>query len=389
MNARSDPQVVLAYPHSPSTPEELSGAALLYFERPIVLTLPPQAIIEPSQWFFGELNSVTASWRTAFDRIVFQWRAHQDAFRRLWTLLSPLDGSAFKVIWLVYPANNAALRDAQNLIDASSLDAATIDSIVDEVHGASELLRHIAVEKAAEAFQTRDRGPLFEYCEAVFSSADTIRTLLRQAYFLRLLHVETFQKSGAGFLLTNSRLTRFFDALPISVAVPGASDDLTDPLAWEVFRQILSHYLDPLTPESVHRILRIRSTKTELLGRFRAKCQQHARGLPAIKSYDELPSTVAKFVEDNLRDEIMELLEIDRSALKKLAVDLGGSEKTWIGAGLILRGLTEGGTILTTAGAITAIGTFGAKAFKAAAERRQKLTTSAYQLVYLLEKRKL
>jgi hypothetical protein len=56
--------------------------------------------------------------------------------------------------------------------------------------------------------------------------------------------------------------------------------------------------------------------------------------------------------------------------------------KAWAGIGTFLYCLTAGGPLLTAGGAIATLATVGSKAMKAAAERRNKLETSDYALLY-------
>lgn len=91
---------------------------------------------------------------------------------------------------------------------------------------------------------------------------------------------------------------------------------------------------------------------------------------------------VHETIKAKVGNELQELLEIDKRTLSSLLTKLLSDEKNWIATATFMYGLVNGGEAMTAGAAIYGLSKVGATAFKQATERREKLSTSAYTLLY-------
>src|SRR5262249_12655236 len=114
MDSVDNPKPLIAYPDPITAPDMLSGAVFLYFDGPVVSTLPPQVITEVSYDLLRLIAEKRPIWSDTFSGLFSSWRSQQDAFCRMRTILKPLR-MRFKTVWVVYPADADALDRAANL----------------------------------------------------------------------------------------------------------------------------------------------------------------------------------------------------------------------------------------------------------------------------------
>jgi hypothetical protein len=121
--------------------------------------------------------------------------------------------------------------------------------------------------------------------------------------------------------------------------------------------------------------------------RLRLKCLLLAEQCSEPLTYQELVENSEKIIRAQVEKEIGDLLELDRRALRDFFVSLFSDEKTWLGVFGTIGGMIHDNAYLSSAAAIAALSCFGAKAFKQAAERRQKLKQSDFSLVYAIDRK--
>ena len=195
------------------------------------------------------------------------------------------------------------------------------------------------------------------------------------------------QNPGMAVLLTNENLTEFLSALPIEATAEGAEDIVDDIIAWELFRQILSPRLDPLDARRAELIAELLEFRTEEIERLRLKCLALADQVKHPSTLEKLPSQIETFMKTQLEREIAELLQIDRRALEEFFTALFADEKTWLAILTFITGIVANQVHLTTGAAIATLSSIGAKAFRTAADRRQKLRQSDYAVVYTIRRK--
>lgn len=158
-------------------------------------------------------------------------------------------------------------------------------------------------------------------------------------------------------------------------------------IAWEIFRHILSPRLDPLNRERVEFIARLLGSCTDQIHRLRIKCATLADQLRQPATFERLPSEIERLIRVYVEKEIADLLESDQRALQKYLTGLLGDHKTWLGVATFLAGVVGGHDLVTAGGAIAALSSIGAQAFKTAAEQREKLRGNDFALIYTIARR--
>lgn len=179
------------------------------------------------------------------------------------------------------------------------------------------------------------------------------------------------------------RLSKFLDLLPVETTIKEQKIDI-DVVAWEIFRQIVSPRLDPLDAERVLLISDILKNRKNEVERLRLKCTILAEQMERPNALENLPSNIASFVRPQVEKEIGELLGINRQALDDFLTSLFADQMTWLAFFAFISGMISNQITITTGGAIGALSSVSAKAFKTAADRRQKLKNSDFTLVYRL-----
>jgi hypothetical protein len=88
----------------------------------------------------------------------------------------------------------------------------------------------------------------------------------------------------------------------------------------------------------------------------------------------------------NVQKDVQAALDLDSRALNDLLTTVFSDEKTWLSIATFLYSLLNGGEVLTAGSAIYAFANIGSTAFKAAADRNEKLKASDYTLLYRMKK---
>ena len=167
---------------------------------------------------------------------------------------------------------------------------------------------------------------------------------------------------------------------------PPPAEDILDTAAWELFRRIISPALAPLDERRVALVGKLLDRKKSEIDRLKNRCLLMASDVDASLTRDALSQQMEKLIRDKASREIAELLELDRKANEQFLTNLFGDEKTWIACATALGGLLSGQLLLPTGAAVAAFSSIGAKAFKSAAERRSKLKTNDFALLYSISR---
>jgi hypothetical protein len=91
---------------------------------------------------------------------------------------------------------------------------------------------------------------------------------------------------------------------------------------------------------------------------------------------------VFPYFRANVETEIESLLFMDKAAVNDFLDLVFGDYKSWAAIATLIYSVQHGGPLITAGGAIGTIATIGSNAVKAAAQRRKKLETSDYALLY-------
>jgi hypothetical protein len=372
---------LFVYPDPVTTPGMLTGSAFLYFDKPLIVTLPPQVITPGSFEMLKLVNERAPAWSSTIYGLLGTWRQQQDGFRDCIDMLSPLKGKKLKVVWTTYNANKAALEQSQQLVEAAGRTLEEAAEFVDPLNAAGEIVRHIFLEAYLESGE--DVNGLFAYCDSLFQT-ESVSSLLTKGYFLRAPFLSAMAQGDVSLLLTNQRLLPLFDALPIE---PENRDkdwrDFQDVVSWELFRRIISPSVDPLTPEKVELISKMLDKRHGAIEAMKGKCYTLAYDVEAHVKESDLERVLEKIVR-SASSEISDLLAIDKKATQDFVTELLADEKAWLSFAAAITGLVAGGVSLTAGAAIASFANIGAKAFKAASNRHQRLRSSEFALMYFL-----
>jgi hypothetical protein len=401
----------LFFPDCLWSPHQISGSIFLYFhQETIVLTLHPSASaallgINPFT-FISLVENRAPPWKDSFAQFVTKWRTFRTSLKNTQELIEPLRSDGLTTRMFSYARDTNAFNRADELIRSSTLDPARITSFIDDYHASDELFSHLFFEKVVETkygdisseslvnvgkelaeraladdcvpMQSFDWSPIYEYCSHLFSTRN-LQELLARAYMFRMPIVNHLP----AVLLSNSKLITFLSSLPIKLTPDRADLKLdADVVAWEFFRQLLSPIVDPLDKGKIVLLKKMRSKRSEEIERLKNKCYELSEELLNERNLEELRPRVAQIIRARVANDLQELLKVDRRALSELLTEIFADEKTWLAVSSFVLGLASGREVLTAGAAIYSLSRIGAKSAKAAAGRRQALSTNAYTLIY-------
>ena len=388
-------QMKLFSPDACWRPDMISGALFLYFHREkVMLPLHPSVSThltgaDPAEFFrFAETRA--PSWQpklSRFGQILTQYRGSLIQTSRT---LEPLRDCGFKLLMLSYPRNEQAWEAAEDLIASSDLPFDDIATLIDPYSAADELYSHIFFETFLELYGSKqsDEGEprqidwqaLYEYVDKLFSSKE-LKVLLTTTYMFRVPILNAIP----AVLLSNPNMVEFLSSLPVKVKRSNDNEKMSidlDVVGWEFFRQLLSPKTDPLDDNSVAEVRKIVETRPAEIDALIHKCLALAQELSGETNLTTLQNTVGQHIRANVEGEIQSLLFMDKAAVNDFLDLVFADYKVWAGIGTFLYSWTAGGSLLTAGGAIAALATVGSSAMKAVAERRKKLETSDYALLY-------
>ena len=405
----------LILPDAIWNPGQVSGAAFLYFrDDKITLTLYPSVStyltgIDPFS-YLKYLDIKSPSWKSEFINFYDLWRTYRLNLQNTDKIFSPLRETSLSSIWLSYDRGTHAWQMSEEIIASSSLDMDAISQLIDPFHAADELFAHIFFEKVLEVLNpnqnkefyvnlAKDSGkkakqglelrtdfdwdPIHQYIGALFEQ-NSLGVLLTKAYMFRMPMLQ----HSDGFMLSNERLISFLASLPV-IHEGGTRDQdvkvTTDVIAWEFFRQLLSNYIDPLDHSKVQTVCKILKTREGEIDRLRNKCYELAGELSAEKNLEKLIKLIANHIKAKVLNDLNGLLQIDKISFDQFVGDVFSDQKVWASIATFLFSLIHGGEILTAGSAIVGLSTLGAKAFKQASMRKEKLRSSAYSLIYRMK----
>jgi len=371
---------LFVYPDPITGPDTLSGAAFLYFRGRLIATLPPMVITTDAFELMAIVEKRKPTWAVQYSEVLNAWRYQHERSQEMLSLLEPLQKSGvFQLSWMVYPCDSAALEHSAQLVTRSRLGMKSVAKLIDPINAAGELVRHIMLDKYLEVGQ--DVGHLYEYCDQLFRR-ESLETLLTKAYLLRLPMITSGQSSSVSVMLTNERLASLFSRLGPRRRGARENNVEDDVVAWEIFRQILSEYLDPLDPRRVELIARLLESREEEIERLKRKCLVLSAQLRDIPSQDRLVSTVQTLVQVHAQKEIGDVLELDQRGMSGFLSSLSTDAAAWTSVLMLLSGVIGGQDAMIVSGAIAGVSMVGAGVGRSRREKSGTLKRSDYALVY-------
>lgn len=365
----------------------ISGANFLFFDDPITFTLPPE-------WFFNKksfellktIKDKKPFWIDNFSKIYNYAIAQRLSFEQTLNIIKPIKSNLFKLVYLSHPATSESLNEVEDIISSIDLTKEDIFGKINLFTASGEIMRHIFLEKYLES--NKDINLLYNYCDNLFRN-NNFNDLLLKGYFLRLRLMKVIG-SKRSIMVPHRQVEDLLMNFPVDKAEQNKEvyhENIIDVVAWEFFKQILSKKLYPLDKEKTEIILKLSENKKDELTAFKKKCYKLAYNFHNLNTSNEIYKDIRKYIKINIDDEIQNLLELDNRSLKQFFVSLFSDEKTWLGIAGFISSTLYGGDIIKAGSAIVALSSIGSKAFKEAAERKNKLKTSDYSLIYLLDKK--
>ncbi len=372
---------MLVFPDPVTDPAMISGATFLFFRRPIVFTLPPQVVTEEAYSFPDIVRQRGPAWGDTFLGMVKVWLAEREAWRSTSEVLKPLQGSAFKAAWLVYPASREALADAWMLASSANLDIKQLWKIINPACAAGEIVRHIMLEGYLQC--DRNLDALYLYCDDLFRSESTER-LLVEGYLLRCGIL--VNSPPTPILLTNERLPRFLSALPVQILADSEPEIDDDVIAWELFRQILSPRLDPLNAERAKLVAKLIRTRRGEIERLKSRCLSLADRVKRPRTLEQLKEHAERVIRSEVQAEVADLLDLNKQTIALFFTKLFSDRATWLATYTAIAGIALN-EVVTLGGAIGALASVSAGGFRSVVERHQRLKRSDFSIVYRVASR--
>jgi hypothetical protein len=382
----TDQSPLFLYPDPLRNISILTGAVFLYFQRQILATLPPQVVTQESFELLKLIRERQPAWADTLLRWLAAWRMTQNGFAEAADALKSFKDKRVVLAWLAYPANFQALEASKNFIESAGYSLETAYEAVDLPCACGEAVRHIFLERYLEL--GKDLNRLYDYCDELFRNTDE-KTFLTRCYFLRLPMLQHLGGQNSGILLSNMRLLPILDAMPVEKPDNTQPSELGDVVGWELFRRIVSPRLDPLEPKTIQILQYLLEQKQNEVTRLRTRCRQIGIELASAKPESNFISLAEYALRVKVAAEIKGVLELDDSALRALIDSLLSDQKSWLAFAAFVGGLISGEVVLTAGAAAASFASLGAKAYGAAAGRREKLKTSDFALIYSLPNREL
>ncbi len=407
----------LLLPDALWNPDQVSGASFLYFrDDKLAFTLHPSVSTfltgVDSFTYLSYLERESPPWKPEFLRFFDLYYTHKQALRATSDIIEPLRHDAFSIILLSYDRGMQAWQNSEELISSSSLGDDQIVELIDPFHAADELFAHIFFEKVLEVqhpgkgedffvnlgkdamrpTRSADKGiqlrkdfnwkEIHDYCNELFTRY-TLSQLLVRAYMFRM----PLLRQSPELYLSNERLPAFLASLPVTPAPTKANleNDILDVIAWEFFRQLVSRLIDPLDAGKVQTIRTIISSRQDEITRLKNKCYGLAEDLGSEKDISRLTTRVANHIKAKVENDLNDLFQIDKQTFQDFINELFSDDKTWVAIATFIASLLYGGEVITAGSAVVALSSFGSKAFKQAAAKKNKLQSSAYALLYRMK----
>lgn len=370
---------VVAFPDPLTDLSDISGATFLYFTDRLVIGAPASLIPDVAERASASLDyffDKSPAWIQDFENVLALKSIQSKATASVLEELRPIKDS-FQCVYFSYPADTETMALSMDGIESSFSDAGAAFSSIDPRTGASDLVRHIYLEMGTVLDWNTEK--LYNYCDELFTE-HSIEKLLASAYLLRLNALASVRVTS--LLLVNPKAAAFLAAPQIQEQPQISLRGYQDVAAWELFRRLISPYLDPLTDSKIRTIATIRQRRLEELEALKRRCRVVAEDLVTRLGAPPDEDALVRTVRDRLLPEAEAILKLDRQSLTTFRDELLSDKATWAGLATFLSGLLAGSPILTGGATVAALSSVGAAAYKANRETKLELDASDLALIY-------
>jgi len=396
----------LLYPDALYDLNSISCASFLYFKKGnIAVTLHPTVSMflsgcDPSDFRLYVQNK-NPSWQSGYFLLYNLWLESSKHIQQTGKFLEPLHKQKiYQSIWLAYAKTEEILDKAEEFISNLGMSYEELLKLINIEQAAQELMAHLHFEKILELYGTPSQSSktefikreidyklLYNYCDNFFKKT-TIQQALVRAYFFRLITVGGFNN----FMLSNEKLIPLLNKLPkkdktIEVTQEINDEETLDVVSWEIFRQIVSPYLDEKEPKNRVEItsgfLQFKNTEIQ---RLKTKCWLLAENFKSGYDLTLLKSRISKHVAIHVEKDVQELLALDKNAFGEIRDKIFSDEKTWLSLLTFITSIFTGGELITAGAGLAALSNAAAKAYNVKSDINKTVKKSDYALLYRIKK---
>lgn len=373
----------LVYPDPLTHPCMLSGAAFLYFPSPLLLPFPP-CFQEPSHHqvlieLLHRARTDCGLWSRRLTWLVICWALQMMAYLKMSDALAPLaEAGVCSFGRIRYPVSTRFMQEVVSTFGAAGLPLARVVKIMNPVTAASQTIHYIVDGVLPEV--GGDVEALIHFCRSQLSNRDQLGQLLAKAYLVRLMAGPRIQTRHVLLTYRGSlRLMRLARSMKREARRCAANDVL----AWELFREILAPYVDPLSRRNVELLVRLHSRCRGEIDRLRDKCWIMASQLKPTPNPEEVASQIQRLIRTQAKAEIKDILRLDSRAWNGFLTKTFADQRTWLSIGsLALALLTDPTWVFTSATLIWTLSLVAPRAAQSLMTRREELSSSDWALVY-------
>jgi hypothetical protein len=261
---------MLFYPDSLWVPEMISGAAFLYFQEPILFTIPSASSIgilgAGSSRLVELVKKNNPKWVAEFRKMFDLYVIGTKLSSKTMELLKPLHGPCFK--WNPFSAGDSLAKHILFEMYVQTVHSEKNDHDLVDL-GKQYARRAISGDPIPPEYDV-DAAPLYEYCDEIFSK-QSLTKLLCKAFMLRLVALRNMKADT--IFVSNTEIIPLLTSMPIetgdAVNQNQTSEACEDVIALEIFRQILSPAIDPLNEKCVEIIAEYRNGRKDEISRLR------------------------------------------------------------------------------------------------------------------------
>lgn len=397
-------KIKLLYPDSLYDLNAISCASFLYFEKgQIGITLHPTVSMmltgcNPYD-FIKYVEEKNPIWKENYYSIFNIWLGSQKRLNETSRLLKNMhELNIYKSILLAYPKTEDSLKKAEVIVNTIGLSYKELLKVINIEHAAQELMAHLHFEKILEIYgepkekittefikRDVDYIHLYGYCNEFFKN-NSIEEALVKSYFFRLIMVKDFDN----FMLSNENLISLLGNLTQSedaIVETPSDNDTKDVVCWELFRQLVSPYLDEKDEK-----IRISTTidflqmRNEEINRLKNKCLILAENFKNDLNLSSIKHIVSDYVAIHVEKDIQDLFALDKNAFKEIRDKLFSDEKTWFSLFTFITALYNGGALITAGAGLAGLSNIIAKTYETKTNINKTISKSDYALLYRIKK---
>lgn len=394
----------LLYPDSLYDLDSISCSSFMYFQKEkLGCTLHPTVSMglggcNPFK-FLEFINKKNPTWIKNYWSMFNGWTQGSERYHRTSKVLAPIrKDNLFESVLLSYSKTEEMIEKTKDLILTFGFDYHSLLGMINIEHAFQELMAHIHYEMFLEFYgepsiknifslspRNVDFNPLYNYCDKFFNKY-SLEEALVITYFLRLASKQNLHD----VMLSNDKLIPLlskFGSKEDKSSESGLSYyEQIDVVSWEIFRQILSPYIDKIAQDKRVKLTAefVKKRNDEIL-KLQNKCFKLAEDFKGEKDVEKLSSNISKHISIYVESDIQDLLRIDKKSFIELRDSIFSDEKTWIGISSFIVSTFVGNEFFTVGSGIVTFSNLMAKTYKVQQDTQKTIKRSDYSLVYRIK----